>query len=245
MDTPKDTSTTCDEVMAATSLEFAAAVKNSLAAYGIIAAGEIQVFLAVLDKLGLFHSRPGEKGITTKKTMRTIKKAGSFLERLKRLAEICQVNRGGRITPVPSTVGRRSDPERNRAIQILDAFLSERYPAWSFRKREECIAGVLRAAGDQGDDLQFVKARIHNRLQNSTKTPLDAWDYKLAIHDALGTRLHQNLQRSDEFWRLNAEVNDMQLTDEQRSEAEAKLGELFGFAEPEKVDLPICQDQDK
>ena len=144
-------------------------VRERLAAFEITDPIEIQVFIAVLDQLGLFHDRIVQKGVTSKEIRRQAKKAKSEVDRLKIMSNVFQVNRGGRVIPVQSTGGRRPDPEITRALQILNRYLSIQYPIghypkWTGRYREKCLADVLRAAGGISVELRKTMIdQVHDR----------------------------------------------------------------------------------
>lgn len=220
--------------LAATSLERVAAVRERLAAFEITDPVVFQVFLAVLDQLGLFHDRIFQEGVTSKKARRQAKKAKSEVDRLKIMSKVVQTNRGGRVIPDRSTGGRRPEPEITRGLQILDRYLSIQYPTnhypnWTGRYREECLADVLRAAGGISAELRdAVIGQVHDRLQTAKDTPLDDWDYGNAIRDVLAVKPDENLRRYAEWKQLMAEANDPNRSEEELAQAEAKLGRLVG-----------------
>ena len=215
--------------MAPTSLERVAAVHERLAAHEITNADDIQVFMGVFDQLGLFHERTNQKGVKTKDVTRQAKKTRSVVDWLKIMAQVFQVNRGGRIVSVCSTGGRRAESEINRALQILDRFLSARYLKRTGREREKCLADVYRAAtGVTPEFRKAMIAQVHDRLQTAKKTPLGDSDYAIAVRDALAVQSQEMRRRHKEFLRLLAESNDPDRSEEELANVEAELGRLVG-----------------
>ena len=114
----------------------------------------------------------------------------------------------------------------------------ERYPEWTGRYREECLADVLRVAINSLSNLsrEVVINRVHARLQTAKQIPLDDWDYDIAIRDERGLESNENIRRQQEFVRLIRRAYDPNTGEEVRAQAEAEMGRRFGFCTTEPIE---------
>lgn len=159
------------------------------------------------------------------------------LEEQKVLSAVYQINRGGRIiaryasleSRTGSSQGRRSDPEVNHALQVLDRYLREEC-LMGTNRRMESLGAILRSAMNWKDSPEAVIERVRSRLREAeTKTPLHNVNY----YEAIGVTYTTNDDRYKTFWDYQSILNSPQATVAEKEASEAALAHLVSFNEPD------------
>jgi hypothetical protein len=141
-----------------------------------------------------------------------------------------QTMRGGRIVPVGPSVNRRPAKELTHALLLIDYHL-EHGKHWAPPQRMACLTDIVVAVEDLREDINFVAARVRDRLREAKKQgTLQIWKCEyLDILSAIVVteEMHGMLARKQQFAELLRTLYSPESSAAEQEAVAARLGPSF------------------